>query len=317
MASISRGMVTIGVDPHSTSHMLVAMDQVGRHLGELRVAACEDGYERALVWAKRFGVRCWAVEGVGVPFARSFGTRLLAAGELVYNVPPAMTSQYRSKRGRKKNDEIDASNAARALMAHPELTPWNPLPYDRELKTLSRTYRRLSEELRAIRMSMRTCTIPQAREAMEGVASALEEGTTKLKAQMHAVVRELAPELLSVRGVGPVVACTVLAEVGDIRRFADRDRFASYAGAAPMPWSTGDTRRPVFIVNPRGNRALNHVLHIIVMNRARVDERTKDYVERRRAMGNTNREIWRLLKTYVAREIYRLMRGMAAHPLAA
>ena len=39
-------------------------------------------------------------------------------------------------------------------------------------------------------------------------------------------------------GVGPVVAARTLADVGDIARFADRNRFASWTGTAPLDASS-------------------------------------------------------------------------------
>ena len=48
-------------------------------------------------------------------------------------------------------------------------------------------------------------------------------------------------------GVGPVVAARVLADVGDVARFADRNRFASWTGTArstPPPARSSGTGCP-------------------------------------------------------------------------
>jgi transposase len=47
----------------------------------------------------------------------------LERSEIVYSIPPSLTSRYRARRGRKKNDVIDAENVGRALLANPQLTP--------------------------------------------------------------------------------------------------------------------------------------------------------------------------------------------------
>src|SRR5262249_28536741 len=65
-------------------------------------------------------------------------------------------------------------------------------------------------------------------------------------------------------GVGPIVAETVLGYVRDIRRFPTRDRFASYNGTAPIEVSSGD--RVIYRLFRRGNRQLNHAIHIAAVS---------------------------------------------------
>ena len=45
--------------------------------------------------------------------------------------------------------------------------------------------------------------------------------------------------LMDLHGVGPVVAARILADVGDVARFADRNRFASWTSTAPLDASSG------------------------------------------------------------------------------
>jgi transposase len=75
------------------------------------------------------------------------------------------------------------------------------------------------------------------------------------------------------------------------------------AGAAPIPASSGKTVR--YRLNRSGDRQLNRALHTVALSRLRYDPRTRDYADRRRAQGKTDREIKRCLKRYIAREIYR------------
>jgi hypothetical protein len=67
------------------------------------------------------------------------------------------------------------------------------------------------------------------------------------------------------------------------------------AGAAPIPASSGKTVR--HRLNRSGNRQLNRALHTIALTRLRVDQPTRDYAERSRRQGKTDREI----KRYIAR----------------
>jgi transposase len=57
-------MVLLGIDPHKDTHTAVAVDQAGRQLGQLTVAACTLGHAELLGWARHCwpDERRWAVE---------------------------------------------------------------------------------------------------------------------------------------------------------------------------------------------------------------------------------------------------------------
>ncbi|RZL74463.1 MAG: hypothetical protein EOP32_34145 [Rhodococcus sp. (in: high G+C Gram-positive bacteria)] len=71
-------------------------------------------------------------------------------------------------------------------------------------------------------------------------------------------------------------------------------------------------------LNRGGDRAANSALHMIAVNRWRMDPKTQAYVARKRAAGHSNTEILRCLKRFIAREIYYLLkdRDRAARQLA-
>ncbi len=56
------------------------------------------------------------------------------------------------------------------------------------------------------------------------------------------------------------LVAVVLADVGDVRRFADRNRFASWTGTAPLDASSGEQNR--HRLSRAGNRRMNHMIHI-------------------------------------------------------
>ncbi|MFF3405155.1 transposase [Streptomyces sp. NPDC002742] len=73
--------------------------------------------------------------------------------------------------------------------------------------------------------------------------------------------------------------------------------------AAPVPASSGRTDR--HRLNRGGDRQANRALHTIVLVRMRHDPRTRDYVARRTLEGLKTKDIFRCLKRFVAREVYR------------
>jgi hypothetical protein len=82
----------------------------------------------------------------------------------------------------------------------------------------------------------------------------------KIKAltkELKAMVVASGSRLMHLPGVGPVVAARTLADVGHVARFADRNRFASGTGTAPIEASSGEQIR--HRLSRAGNRKANHV----------------------------------------------------------
>ncbi len=300
-------MIIIGVDPHPNSHTACALDANGAVVADLSVENTPQGLDELRRWASSFEDKCWAIEGAGNHFIASWVAELLADGERLVNIHPNLTSQYRSRRSKKKNDVIDAANAARALLANPTLPPYQADA--RQLRELSRNRDRLAKELKANRMALKQLPSDSVvREPLQQVVEALEASIAALERAMAQQVDQLAPELLDVKGIGVVSASIILAEAGNPQRFANQDHFASYCGAAPVMRGSGQSMRAQ--VNPEGNRRLNRVLYLMVQTRLRSDGgRSQAYVNKKLKQGKTRREALRALKTYVARELYQLLKA--------
>jgi transposase len=106
--------ITLGVDTHKDTHVAVALDGLGRHLGTLSVPTNTAGYRELLGWARELGI----IEQVGVEGTGSFGAglaRLLKAEGIPTRevIRSKRRDQYRSG----KSDPIDAEAAARAVLA--------------------------------------------------------------------------------------------------------------------------------------------------------------------------------------------------------
>ena len=109
--------------------------------------------------------------------------------------------------------------------------------------------------------------------------------------------------LMDLPGVGPVVAARVLADVGDVARFADRNRFASWTGTAPIEASSGETVR--HRLSRAGHRRMTHMIHIAAATQIRLDTPGHAYYRRKRAVGKTRLEAMRCLKRRISDAIYR------------
>jgi transposase len=105
--------------------------------------------------------------------------------------------------------------------------------------------------------------------------------------------------LTDLYGVGPILACALTGYTGDVRRFGNRDQFASYAGVAPIEHSSGGR------VVHRLSRQLNHAIHMVAICQIRQkDSEGRVYFERKVAEGKTKREAIRSLKRQVSNAVY-------------
>jgi transposase len=131
-------------------------------------------------------------------------------------------------------------------------------------------------------------------------------GTRKKPA---AAVRASGTSLTQVFGVGPVIAGTVIGDVGDVARFPGRDHFASYNGTAPAEVSSGN--RKIHRLPLRGSRRINHAIHMAAITQLRHEHSEgRACYDKKAAEGKTCKEALRSLKRKVSDAIFaRLQAG--------
>jgi transposase len=337
--------VILGVDTHLDFHVAVALDHLGRRLGEFSVPTTAKGYERLLWWVEGFGpVRCAGVEGTS-SYGAGLARHLKAQGIEVLEVERPKRRRRSSRRNVEKSDPSDAERAARAVLAGE--TAGEPKSADGRVEMIRalRSARRsalksrtqaanqlrnlvvtapegLRHRLRALstkelvavaarfRLGDAPCDVLKATKfALRSVArryEALSKEIAELDAQLDRLVRQVAPELVSLAGIGTENAATLLIVAGDNpQRLRSEASFASLCGVSPVEASSGKVVR--HRLNRGGNRDANRALYMICLARMRREPRTKEYVARRTAEGKSKREIIRCLKRYVAREVYRVL----------
>jgi transposase len=104
-------------------------------------------------------------------------------------------------------------------------------------------------------------------------------------------------------GVGPVVAALLIGYTGDIGRFGSADRYAAYNGTAPVEFSSGGKAR--HRLSMRGNRVLNHAIHMAAVTQIRYDTPGRVYYDRKLDEGKTKKEALRALKRRISNVVYR------------
>jgi transposase len=132
----------------------------------------------------------------------------------------------------------------------------------------------------------------------------LDEQTKVSHRRIGIAIKASGTSLTELYGVGPIIAAQLIGYAGDVRRFANRDAFASYNGTAPVEFASGG--RVVHRVSQRGNRRLNHALHMVAVTQIRnPGTMGRIYFERKVAEGKTKKEALRSLKRQVSNAVYR------------
>jgi len=137
--------------------------------------------------------------------------------------------------------------------------------------------------------------------AAEFLADLRHLGGTRTK--LAAAVKASGTTLTQVFGAGPVVAGTIIGDVTDVARFPGRDHFAAYNGTAPVEASSGN--RTVHRLSLRGNRRINHAIHMAAITQIR--HRHSDgraHYEKKLAEGKTHKEALRSLKRRISNAIF-------------
>ena len=330
--------VIIGIDPHKASHTAVAISGDEQKLAEVKVRATCQQTAKLLAWAEPLGERTWAVESAG-GMGYLLSQQLVRAGELVLDVPATLASRVRVLGTGKsdKNDPNDALSVAIAALRSPGLRSVEPANHREVLRLLAKRNNEIgrlrniivsrlhaalinlspggiSKELNAsdaMRLLNDFDPMTPVEQIRYDLAHELLDDVERLDAQLKVshkrikdAVKASGTSLTDLYGVGPILAAALIGYTGDVRRFSNRDQFASYAGVAPIEHSSGG--RITHRLSRRGNRQLNHAVHMVAICQIRQkDSEGRVYFEKKVAEGKTKREAIRSLKRQVSNAVYR------------
>ena len=331
--------VIIGMDPHKRSATIEVIDDRGRVLAAGKYTTDKTGYAEMVKAGRRFAERVWAIEGCN-GIGRHLAHRLVHDGETVLDVPAKLSAQVRvfaTGNGR-KTDPVDAHSVAIAALHAANL---NRVELDAELavlgmladrrdelgrartQTINRLHRLLVELfpggakkfLSATQACALIATIKPRdpvgktrRRLVVELIDELERINKKIKIvnkELQQLVTDRGSTLMDLHGIGPSSAARLLADVGGIHRFRDRDRFASWSGTAPLDASSGEHQH--HRLSRAGNRRINRVLHIMAVVQLRNPTEGRAFFDAKKAAGKTSMEAMRALKRRLSNVVYARM----------
>ena len=292
----------------------------------------------------------WAVEGAD-GLGRLLAQQLVTVGEQVLDVPPKLAARVRLLQAgaTNKNDPNDAFSVAVAALRSPARRPVLAEDHAAVLKVWAKRHRDLARARNqaACRLHAVLCDLvpgghPREISAAQG-ARILERVTPsgaaararcelaaefltdirRLDAQLRdtnkklaAAVKASGTSLTGIFGVRPVIAGTVIGDVRQVFRFPDRDHFAACNGTAPVEVSSGG--RKVYRLSLRGNRRLNHAIHMAAISQIRhKHSQGRAYYDKKLAEGKTHKEALRSLKRRISDAVYAALVADARQATAA
>lgn len=336
--------IVVGVDTHTDTHTAVAVDHLGRHLGELIIATTEPGYRELVDWAQDLGpLTAMGIEGTGC-YGAGLVRYLTTNTEIAAIEVNRPNRQHRRRHG--KSDPADAKAAAIAVLngtaTGPAKQRRSNIEAIRQLHMVRRSAIKsrtmcanqikdlavtapeaIATQLRARNTNQRVRIAatwdpntvvddPAAAAAIYAIRSlteryqALTAEIKDLEAQLWPLLQATAPTLLAEHGVGLDVAAKLLIAVGENPdRLASEASFAALCGTSPVDASSGKHTR--HRLNRGGNRHANNALHTVWLTRARSCDETRTYIAKREQHGRTRREISRCIKRALARRFHHII----------
>jgi transposase len=345
MTIVETRQVTGGVDTHLDVHVAAVVDSNGGVLGVESFSTTTAGFIELHEWLCSFG----SLVRVGVEGTGAYGAglaRLLRSRDVIVIEVGRPNRQARRAHG--KSDSIDAVDAARAALSgraaavaktgdgNVEAIRVLLVAYrsgrDTRTKCLNQlrhlgfcapdelrerfhgaTVTALARDAAALRPNPNSDPVLYATKlAMQTLGRRIvdiDADCARLHGELSGLVKATAPSLVDLHGVGTRTAALLLVAAGDnAERITSEAAFAHLCGVAPIHASSGKIVR--HRLNRGGNRQANHALWRIVFTRMSSDPRTRTYVQRRLLEGRSKPEIMRVLKRYVAREVYRHLPGV-------
>ncbi|MGZ6723590.1 MAG: IS110 family RNA-guided transposase [Solirubrobacteraceae bacterium] len=272
-------MIVLGADAHKRSHTIAAVAAAtGELMGEQTVQVGAKSFGALVLWARELGSeRVWALEDCR-HVSGSFERFLVERGERVVRVTSKLMADARRRaRGRGKSDRIDAIAVARAALREeldalpaaqlegPELDLRLLVDHRERLvcqrvainNTLQWHLHDLWPELqlpgsslfygnwgprvaRRLARTEQTMRVRIARDELRRICE-LTQTIKTLEAEITELVAQIAPQLLSEPGLGPLTAAKLVGEIAGVGRFATDAKLARAAGVAPIPVSSGKT----------------------------------------------------------------------------
>jgi transposase len=264
-------MVCAAIDIHKHAFQAAVFDSESGEVVEERFSADRESLGR---WSERWRGRVETVAIEATTGWRWVWRELLECGFEVRLAEPVQARGLLGRRRSAKTDRLDARWLARLLAREMLPESWIPPEEIQQLRDRTRLRKALAEDRRrwaqrlhayllhegwpcsrsrllsaeGLRWAAALRLPEHARlqvDSLLAVMAALEEQVATADAELRRFARadERCQALQAIYGVGPILACHLLAEIGEASRFRRAEQITRLAGLDPVVEESGETRR--------------------------------------------------------------------------
>lgn len=220
---------------------------------------------------------------------------------------------------RGKNDRIDSERIALYAYRNQEKRVlWTPpRMVMEELRLLSSLRQRLKRCWVQLHLGLREnsprAVSPVCKKTITRCTArldALQEEIATVEQSMHALIQEDAALrhrydiLISVEGIGPIIARELIIVTDEFKKFPTAKKFACYAGIAPFAYTSGEKVTAKARVSHIANKKVKALLHVAAMASIIPQGEMKDYFNRKVSEGKSKMSVLNAIRNKIVRRIF-------------
>ena len=213
--------------------------------------------------------------------------------------PMQIKSFSKSKLLRAKNDKSDSELIARfCLVNNPRI--WTPQCQElRQLREICRLIKSLKEESVCMRNKLEGRLISEAAQsAILEIVSSINSQILKLESEMKKIVKEnkeisnIVDAFDEIKGVGFFTACTVIANMPDVKNFSNAKEYAAFIGITPAVFESGSSVKKRSKISKIGAKYVRSTLYMSAVSTKNHNKHFSDFVQRLEKKGKQPKVIF-------------------------
>lgn len=229
---------------------------------------------------------------------------------------------------RGKNDKIDSFRIAEFALSHSrKLKPYS-LP-DKVLRNLKgwiilreqvvKQKSALDKILKGFEYEKKITETPKLISYTQKKISRLEKEIKELEVQMAAAIEsnesinDNYKLLISVVGVGRIIASALLCSTGNFKKFETHRQFACYCGTAPFEYTSGISIKGKTKVSSIGNKKLKALLTTSAISAVRYDHQLSAYYKRKTDQGKHKASVLNAVKCKIIARCFAVIKRDAPY----
>ena len=241
---------------------------------------------------------------------------------------PALRIKQSQGMTRGKNDMIDATRIAEyAFTYRDKIKLWKPAREEmKKLKGLITLRDRLVNSIKQLSTPANENALFVSKEIIKiekkitkSSVAALRKSLTVVEKEIDQIIKkdpdlkQMMDLMISVPGVGPIVAVNIIVATDEFKRFDSADKFACYSGVVPFDHRSGSSLRGRSRVSHLANKKLKALLHLSAMAATTSKGELRDYYLRKIDEGKSRMSILNAIRNKILHRIFVVVKRKEAY----